>query len=153
MTSTRSAVERFWVKVDKTGDCWLWMAGLCSGGYGQFRISTERKTVAHRFAYEQMVGPVPDGLQLDHLCRVKRCVNPSHLEPVTGRVNTLRSSGPTAMHARQTHCKRGHEFTSENTWLTKAGHRVCSTCALAGARRRYAEKRSGRSAAIDGCGR
>lgn len=135
---TRPAAERFWSKVAKSPDCWLWTAGLDSKGYGQFRVNTERKVVAHRFAYELLVGPVPEGLQLDHLCRVRRCVNPAHLEPVTSRVNTLRGEGPTAGHARQTHCGQGHEYTPENTSRTRRGARVCKICERQRQRLRYA---------------
>jgi len=89
---------------------------------------------AHRFAYEALVGPIPEGLKLDHLCRNRACVNPDHTEPVTDRVNTLRGFGPTAMNARATHCSEGHEFTDENTYLNQSGSRVCLTCMRAAQR-------------------
>lgn len=82
MRARRPREERFWLKVDKSGDCWLWKAGRDTNGYGAF----ERNT-AHRTAYELSVGPIPDGLEIDHLCHVKACVNPAHLEAVTHRVN------------------------------------------------------------------
>lgn len=83
MKTKKTVDERFWLKVDKRGpdDCWEWKAGRCLG-YGQF-WNNVRDMPAHRFAYEAVVGPIPEGLTLDHLCRNKGCVNPAHLEPVT----------------------------------------------------------------------
>lgn len=86
MTST---AERFWRKVTKTDRCWLWTGSLQSRGYGCVGFGGKRY-LAHRLAYEWLVGPIPDGLTIDHLCRVKACVNPAHLEPVTGAENTRR---------------------------------------------------------------
>ena len=124
-------VERFWSKVDRSGDCWVWKGAVKkdrrSGGYGMF-WSQNRTRRAHKFAYEHAVGPVPPGLELDHLCGNRACVNPAHLEPVTGRVNALRSTGITARNARKTACVRGHGFTSSNTRVRKNGDRVCRKC-------------------------
>lgn len=125
--------ERFWAKVNKTETCWLWTAVIV-GGYGKFWL--DRHVGAHRFCYELLVGPVPDGLVLDHLCRVRHCVNPDHLEPVTHRENVSRGVGPTAINSQKTHCKRGHPFTKENTgfmrrWKEGDGtslSRFCKTC-------------------------
>ena len=86
----RSSVERFWASVDKTDECWLWLQVLLASGYGKF-YANGRQHLAHRYAYELLVGPIPDGLQIDHLCRVKNCVRPDHLEPVTPGVNTRRA--------------------------------------------------------------
>lgn len=121
--------QRFWEKVSKDGPggCWLWTANLSGGGYGNFHLDG-RERVAHRLAYEWLVGPIPEGLDLDHLCRVRRCVNPAHLEPVTRRENVLRSPiAIAAQHARKTHCPAGHEYTPENTY-TYNGWRCCRRC-------------------------
>ncbi len=127
----RGPIEpRFWAKVKKTDSCWLWTANKIGKGYGLFWVGPTMKdfTVAHRFAYELLVGPIPEGLTLDHLCKVKHCVNPAHLEPVTNRENVLRSDGITALSARQTHCKYGHPFSAENTYFRSEGGRKCRIC-------------------------
>lgn len=125
----RPIADRFWEKVERSDTCWLWTAALSPSGYGAFQTG-ERVVRAHRFAYELVVGPIPDGLQIDHLCRVRRCVNPEHLEPVTQAENLRRGTAATAVAAywaAQTHCKRGHEFTPENTYRG-TGRRVCRAC-------------------------
>jgi hypothetical protein len=117
---------RFWKKVDKTKGCWLWTGATNSDGYGKITIQPRTGIPAHRVAYELFVGPIPAGLQIDHLCRVRNCVNPAHLEPVTPAENMARSV------AARTTCKRGHEFTAENTYSrrnAKGGiSRTCKTC-------------------------
>jgi hypothetical protein len=134
-----TSVERFWPKVDTDGPipssrpdlgpCWLWCAEINHrNGYGRYRISTSRSQLAHRFAYELLVGPIPDGLDLDHLCRVRACVNPAHLEPVTRRENLLRGNTIPARFAERTHCNDGHPLSGENLRITSSGHRACATC-------------------------
>jgi hypothetical protein len=134
----KSFAERFWPKVDFSADCWTWQASVSTGGYGKFSISTSTWRNAHRIAYELLVGPIPVGLELDHLCKNRLCVNPDHLEPVSRRINNLRSASITANRARQTHCIRGHEFTPENTRVDRRNRRNCRRCAAgyACARRR-----------------
>lgn len=125
-----TAEERFFAKVDQTvGDdgCWEWLGAKITEGYGSFHLNG-RQHGAHRVAYELLVGEIPAGLQLDHLCRNHGCVNPAHLEPVTPRENTLRGEGPAAALARATRCVNGHEFTEANT-ITKDRRRGCRECA------------------------
>lgn len=121
--------HRFWSRVDKRGPlgCWQWTAGKLTSGYGSFRVGN-RAHVAHKYAYEALRGPVPEGKQLDHLCRNRACVNPDHLEPVPQRVNCLRGISLPALNARKTHCIHGHEFTPSNTYVNPKGHRGCRIC-------------------------
>lgn len=112
-------------KVHKTEGCWIW-TGSRVHGYGQTSINGHNAR-AHKLIYEYLVGPVPEGLQLDHLCRNPLCVNPAHLEPVTARENTLRSTAITAQNAKKTHCKRGHELTEANV-IRNARGRECAIC-------------------------
>ncbi|NEE06902.1 HNH endonuclease [Streptomyces sp. SID7499] len=130
----KTLADRFWCKVQRNPDgCWLWTAATFKAtGYGQFREGGRgsRVRTAHRVAYELLVGSVPAGLQLDHLCRNRRCVNPAHLEPVTNRENGLRGTSFAAVNAAKTHCVRGHAFDTDNTLTSPAtGHRRCRACA------------------------
>lgn len=112
--------------------CWPWTGFINHGGYGLFSEKVNRRKRmlrAHRAVYELMVGPIPEGLTLDHLCRNRRCVRPSHLEPVTRAENVLRGEGLGAANARKTRCHKGHELTEANTGIrTKTGWRSCLTC-------------------------
>jgi hypothetical protein len=142
--------KRFWVKVDKRGDdeCWPWLAGK-SKGYGNFsRDGKDAK--AYRVSYELLVGPIPPGRDLDHLCRNRACVNPAHLEPVSRRENILRGIGPSAQRAKQTHCVHGHPFDGENTMylVGKNGqkHRRCRACGLKKAQEEARKEREERQA-------
>lgn len=124
-----NSIERFEAKYvvnDETG-CWEWTAFRNWDGYGTF-WDEGRMFMAHRWSYGRFVGPIPEGLTLDHLCRVRHCVNPVHLEPVTQHENLLRGNTPAAVNARKTHCIHGHEFTPENTALTVDGRRECREC-------------------------
>jgi len=145
--------ERFWAKVDKNvpipdyvpdyapelGPCWIWTGGTDANGYGilveerpeQDGMRRRKKHLAHRWGFERFVGKVPDGLELDHLCRVTACVNfERHLEPVTHKENQRRGTSPMALNTRKTHCLRGHEFTIANTYVgPTAGDRTCRECA------------------------
>ncbi|MEU3102952.1 HNH endonuclease signature motif containing protein [Streptomyces griseoflavus] len=144
MTST---ADRFAAKVNRNGPvslyrgapgpCHLWTGGARSKRphdagqfgefYGTFRAAGQT-TRAHRYAWEQEHGPVPDGLELDHKCRRRNCVNTAHLEVTDHRTNTLRSTAPTAINARKTHCAHGHAFDAANTYRDRHGHRRCRAC-------------------------
>jgi hypothetical protein len=135
MIKPRPQAERFFAMVEKTDDCWNWTGATCLG-YGQFKGTGDYATRwAHRFAYLLLVGPIPDGLVLDHLCRNRACVNPDHLEPVTMAVNIGRIPRPP-------HCPKGHEFDAENTSYSTLGHRRCKTC-LRDATRAYRARKAG----------
>jgi HNH endonuclease len=116
--------------------CWLWTGPLDDNGYGRHGAP-----LAHRVIYELKIGPVPDGTELDHLCRNPRCVNPEHLEPVTHAENVRRGIAGQVNGARQSAlqiCKRGHEFNEENTGVDYRGHRFCRKCVRQARRLKYA---------------
>jgi len=121
---------RFFSKVRQVGDCWEWRH-TDSNGYGtQFQ-----RTLPHRWAYEYLRAPIPEGLELDHLCRNRRCVNPWHLEPVTRRVNAMRGVG-----SKET-CVNGHPYTEENTYRDPTkGKRGCRACRQEASQRSAARK-------------
>lgn len=128
-TVTPAGKARFWAMVDKqspTG-CWLWTGPQDPRGYGRFWFE-QKPSRAHRRSYEWLVGPIPEGLVLDHLCRVRNCVRPDHLEPVTNRENILRGVSPTARNAVKTHCSQGHPYDSSNTYVRPGGGRDCRAC-------------------------
>ncbi len=163
---TTKLPARFWAKVDRggpdracsqtgenIGPCWLWTGAITPvdrGGYGIWGAKIDGRFLtqsAHRAAYIALVGPVPIGLQLDHLCRTRRCVNPAHLEPVTPKEN-IRRGATRARWAAITHCPQGHAYTAENTDVQpRQGYpcRMCRTCRRLATRRRY-YARTGRAA-------
>jgi hypothetical protein len=133
--------DRFWSKVNKTDTCWLWTGCRGSAGYGQLYVAGH-VLYAHRIAWDMVNDPLPRGLQLDHLCRVRACVNPAHLEPVTRRENILRGISPSAVHARKTHCPAGHAYDEQNTYVDD-GSRYCRACRNERSRQRRAQARMG----------
>lgn len=142
-----SLPERFWAKVEKTDGCWEWRGWRTPKGYGGFRLSG-RDQYAHRVSYEASIGPIPDGLVIDHLCRNSGCVNPAHLEAVTQKENLRRGlfapgkRGGDKHNRLKTHCPKGHEYAGHNL-IEYRGRRYCRSCmAVASARAR--QKRHGR---------
>lgn len=123
-----SVEKRFWAKVDQSGECWNWTASCDRKGYGRFTVAHDVKVGAHRFAYEQVVGAIPDGLDLDHLCRNRACVNPNHLEPVSHKENVRRGESWLTS-ASKTHCPSGHEYAGGNLYVRPSdGARMCRSC-------------------------
>ena len=135
--------QRFWAKVNKTDTCWLWTASTI-GGYGAIYAGERlgKNLLAHRVAYEMLVGPIPEGLYLDHLCRVTLCVNPNHLEPVTQRENVLRGESFMAKRARQTECLLGHPLSGANLYTYPNGNRRCKICRNESLKRLYRRRKA-----------
>lgn len=135
--------ERLATKYVIDGECWRFTGSTGTHGYGQMSLTLPdgRQTVrlAHRLAYESWVGPIPEGMQIDHLCRRKTCIRPEHLEAVPQRINILRSDAPSAIAHRTNRCHRGHDLTS--AYVSPQGHRYCRAC------RREREATKKRSAA------
>lgn len=160
MPAYQDPAVRFWSKVNKAGPlppgrpdlgpCWLWTGARSRGNgglYGTLRLPRSRASVrAHRWSWEQERGPIPDGLTIDHLCRVTLCVRTSHLEPVVNRVNILRGTNTAAVHARKTHCVHNHPLSGENTYIAASGQRMCRTCRRGWERDRKARLRAARVA-------
>lgn len=122
---TERVVRRFFKHVTKTPGCWLFSAAS-SSPYKRFMVDRV-SVLAHRFAYSVLVGPIPKGLQIDHLCRNKACVNPAHLEAVTQRVNLLRAPTVVAANAAKTHCPAGHAYDAVVVWRGATSRR-CRAC-------------------------
>lgn len=141
----RALEERFWEKVQKTDTCWFWTGYIHTRtGYGRISMGGRRGPVreAHRVAWELTYGSVPNGLELDHLCRVRHCVRPTHLEAVTHLVNTRRGMTAEVARARQlakTHCPQNHPYDGTNLVIDEKGRRRCRTCRNTQRRQRSAK--------------
>ena len=132
----RNPCDLFWSKVAfRQAGCWDWMGCRVNGGYGKFWDG--RNVYAHRFAYEDVVGKIPDGLTLDHLCRNHKCVRPLHLEAVSLTENQARGESVCVQNTRKTYCKHGHPFDQSNTRIRPDGKRDCKACARAYSHQRW----------------
>lgn len=127
--------------IENAAGCWLWTKLLHDQGYARGSMDG-RHGYIHRLVYEILVGPIPAGMQLDHLCRVRHCVNPDHLEVVDQRTNILRGTSPSANHVRKTHCPANHPYAGRNLIVDHKGRRKCRECANAGDRARWARRRT-----------
>lgn len=137
----RPVIDRFREKTAPgENGCIVWTASGNGAGYGAMFIAKGKRVLAHRWAYEYYIGPIPEGLTIDHLCRNRACVNTDHLEPVSHRVNTLRGTAPTAVNAAKTHCPKGHPHDEQNTSTTSGG-RECRACRREQAREYYQRNR------------
>ena len=112
------------IAVDRSAGCWVWQGSKNQLGYGHIHAEAGRWTGAHRFAYEVLVEPIPDGLVIDHLCRNPSCVNPAHLQPVTPLENNRRGK----TNGSKTHCPHGHAYSPENTAVVNGAERTYRTC-------------------------
>lgn len=154
------AVTRFWIKVNKDGPipqcrpnlgpCWIWTAGCGSQGYGIHWVDG-KKISSHRYSLQLAGINIPERMQPDHLCRIRRCIRPSHLEVVTHRENLLRGEGFAATNAKKTHCPRGHSYSGYNVIINKRRHlRSCRICAVAKTKA-WRKKRNGKKENKEGC--
>jgi hypothetical protein len=134
------------VDFDGPGGCWLWSGFIKPNGYANFAVGgkgQQKGSGAHRWNYERHVGPIPEGWQVDHLCKVPHCVNPAHLEAVPPHVNNARSESPSARNMRKTHCPQGHPLEGDNLHPSylRRGQRKCRTCHREAAARNNAKRK------------
>lgn len=118
---------RFWAKVRRGQGCWEWIGQKSRDGYGRYWLEG-RHQQAHRIAYELLIGPIPAGLEIDHRCNNRGCMNPAHMVPATHRENSLRSTAFVAVNLAKTHCPQGHPYDAANTGRTRTGGRYCRAC-------------------------
>lgn len=125
-------ILRFWTKVTVglEDECWLWSGSLDRKGYGNFSVAKNKSNKAHIFSYVLHYGLFKKGLQVDHKCKIRNCVNPKHLQLLTPKKNNERSSSPSAINAKKIHCVHGHPFDKNNTIRYKDGYRRCKTCEM-----------------------
>ena len=133
-------VQRFWEKVVKTDGCWLWIGARHPNGYGNFTANTGQVCCAHRYAYELLVDKIPPGMTIDHICKVRNCVNPDHLRVMTQSANSRIGYYP---NRDKTHCKRGHPLSGENLRITSTGGRACRECGRIWSREKYSKLHGG----------
>ena len=126
--SSESIQDRVLSRVVVVENCWHWVGAYSPNGYGAMHVGGGKMRTAHRASYEAFVGPVPSGLVLDHSCRVRGCVNPFHLRPVTTRENLLLGEGFASTNAAKRACPKGHEYSKENTMVLSSGSRRCREC-------------------------
>lgn len=147
--SSPSILDRFWARVEKNPSpdgCWTWLGRVNNAGYGSIRIMGRAASpmLVHHFAYELLVGSIPQGGEIDHLCKNRRCVNPTHLEVVTHSENCKRGNSGLAwaLHQRaKTHCPKGHPYDLFNTYYDKNGGRQCRICKSERARESHLRNR------------
>ncbi len=130
--------DRIDAQTDRTGDCWIWIGAMHTSGYGKVGAGGDggATLLAHRASYELSVGPIPEGHQIDHLCRNRACVKPQHLEPVPALINMRRMNAACGIGSAKIECPKGHPYSEENT-SHRNGRRHCKTCARDRARRNY----------------
>jgi hypothetical protein len=128
---TDGQIKRFFKKVNKTSGCWIWIGAINNYGYGMVQINGSKHS-AHRISYEIAKGAIADNLQIDHLCRNRRCINPEHLEAITQKENLLRGETIAAKNKSKTHCPKGHPYSKKNTIMKNKGggyrSRQCRIC-------------------------
>ena len=131
-------LKRFFNKIEQTNNCWNWIGGKQTNGYGMFWTGKEL-VLSHRFSYELFKDKIPKGYTIDHLCRNRVCVNPEHLEVVTQKINVLRGNSFCSINSKKTHCPKGHELKGDNLDKThlKRGKRSCKICAQIREKRRW----------------